>query len=92
MYTNYKTDDIYKEALKSNFSSAVQLIDIKQKSNAIIVLKASLLYPKDKTILTSIIEEFNEDKDVVDFYTKYQLWKHVDFNVLNKLTQYGMTL
>ncbi len=58
-----------------------------------IVLKAFLQNTKDKVILTNIIEMFNEDEEIVDFYTKHKLWKYVNFTKLNNKTlHYSMIL
>ena len=94
-YVENQTDNICIEALKNNFNGAIRLIDIKEKSTAIIVLKASLQHMKNKIILTEILEKFNEDKEILDFYTKHNIWKYVDLSKVkfnDNLIQYGMTI
>ena len=93
-YVKNKTNKIYKEALNYNFKDSSRLIPIKEKSTAMIVLEASLRNNKDRVILTKILNKFSKDQEIVDFYTKHKLWKHVDFNKLknHKLFQYGMSL
>ena len=93
-YVKNKTNKIYKEALNYNFKDSSRLIPIKEKSTAMIVLEASLRNNKDRVILTKILNKFSKDQEIIDFYTKHKLWKHVDFNKLknHKLFQYGMPL
>ena len=95
-YVECQTDNICKEALKSNFDGSLHFIIIKEKSTAMIVLKASLRHGvKNKAILTKILNKFSKDKEIIDFYTKHKLWNIVDFSKVklnDNLIQYGMTI
>ena len=82
-YVKDQTYRICTEALNSDYNYAVNLINIKDKNTAMVVLNASLEHTINKTIITKIINKFNEDEEIVNFYTKHNLWKHVDFNKLN---------
>ncbi len=92
-YVNNQTDSICREALKNNFNASFRLVIIKNNSTALILLEAFLQHRKDKSILTEIIKKFSKYEEIVDFYTKHNLWKYVDSNKLNdKLIKYGMTI
>lgn len=87
-----KTDNVYLQALKQNYT-IVSLINIKKRRLALLVLNASLYYEnKNKKVLNEIIKKFNKDKEFVDFYTKYKLWKYVDFSNVKRLNEYTMVL
>ena len=94
-YVKDKTDEIYKEALNNNIKDSLSFVVVKCKSTAMIVLK-SLADNKliDEIILTKILNKFSKDEEVLNFYTKHNFWKYVNFNRLrnHKLFQYGMSL
>lgn len=79
--------------LKHDFSF-VNFMDIEKKATALVVLKGILQQDlKSKQILTKIINKFEEDKEIIDFYTKHKLWKDVDFSKFdNELLKHSMTI
>ena len=68
-------------------------MNIDNVTTALLVLNILLQHKhKDEKLLTDIIKTFSEDKEVIDFYTKHKLWKHVNFSMLNDLVEYSMVI
>ena len=90
-----KTEKIYLESFKDNLDAAF-LVNINERNVVLIMLNSSLQHKnKNKEILTKIIKKFNKDREVVDFYTKYNLWKYVDFSKVklnNELIKHSIIL
>ncbi len=94
LYVKDKTDRVCLEAINKN-ANAIEFIDINERSKALIVLNFYLNHKKDKDVLTKIIKKFHNDKEFIDFYTKHNIWKYVDFyktKLNDKLIKYTMTL
>ena len=94
-YIKDQTEEVCLQALKNDFRS-VCYINITKRNVAYIVLKVSAQQNiKDKKILTKIIENFKEDREFIDFYTKHHLWKYVYFSKVklnDELIQHSILL
>lgn len=97
-YVDNQTNEICLEAVKENPDAfeyvKLNYMDKEKKNIALIALNSILQQPvKNKQILTKIINKFEEDKEIIDFYTKHKLWKDVDFSKFdNELLKHSMTI
>ncbi len=93
-YVKNQTEKICLAAIKQNIKS-IWFADIKRRNIALLILKVYVKFndKNKKYILTDILRNFNEDKKIIDFYTKHKLWKYVNFNELSdNFRMYGMAI
>ena len=73
---------------------AIKYLNLKLKEHCLVALNL-LIFDKNKDkyrrILTKMIKKFN-NKEFRSFYTKYDLWKYVDFSKVENLNEYSMVV
>ncbi len=92
-YANNKNKSINVCKHMKDIRIALTYLDYNVKKQCLVALELIIKSNyRNKEVLSKIIKRLSKDKIAIDTYTKYDLWKYVDFFNLEELNNYAMIL